>query len=333
MSKSPKKISRRKFITASTSAALGLTAAVASSAQGKSKKRNKKRTIRFAHLTDIHVEPKKNAPEGLVAALRHVQSLEDTPEMIITGGDNIMDCLGASDSWTGTQFKLLRRIFAKICHLPVKHCIGNHDVWGWDKENSKTTGEEALWGKKRAVHELELPNRYYSFDKEPWRFIILDSTYPDDSIYTAKLDEEQFEWLEKQLQSSKDFHICIISHIPILSVSAYLDGDNEKTGRWTLPDEWMHIDARRIKDLFYKHPNVRLCISGHMHLLDRAVYNDLTYICDGAVCGAWWDGDHYECDEGYGVFDLYDDGTFDHQYVTYGWTPAKKKIPTNEVSR
>jgi hypothetical protein len=58
--------------------------------------------------------------------------------------------------------------------------------------------------------------------------------------------------------------------------------------------------------------------------VDRAEYNGVTYICDGAVCGAWWKGNHAECDEGYGVFDLFDDGTFAHRYITYGWQPVSE---------
>jgi Icc protein len=320
-------ISRRDFLTG---AAAGLTLTVSNAAAMSAKPSKKspsvhrsKRTIRFAHFTDIHLEPKRNAPEGLASALRHAQALEDKPEMIITGGDNIMDCLGADDNWTRTQFTLLKKVLAKECKLPVKFCIGNHDVWGWDKEKSKTTGQEPLWGKKRAVQELNLTNRYYSFEKKPWQIIILDSTYPDASVYTARLDDEQFAWLRQQLESYKNMHICIISHIPILSVAAYLDGDNEKSRHWSLPDEWMHIDARKMKNLFLEHPNVRLCISGHMHMVDRVVYNDVTYICDGAVSGAWWKGNQYEFEEGYGIFDLYDDGTFEHQYVAYGWKPAE----------
>ena len=30
-------------------------------------------------------------------------------------------------------------------------------------------------------------------------------------------------------------------------------------------------------------------------------------------------GRHQECDEGYGLIDLYDDGTFEREYVKYGW--------------
>ncbi|MGA2914707.1 MAG: metallophosphoesterase [Sedimentisphaerales bacterium] len=329
MSEKTSKITRRGFITSSAAAIMGLAIGSTVGA-GKSagliedNPSKKGRSVRFAHFTDIHLDPNRSAPEGLTAALHHAQSLLDKPDMIITGGDNIMDSLGADDNWTEVQYKLLKKVFAKECKLPVKFCVGNHDVWGWDKKNSRTTGQEKLWGKKRVIKELGLPNSYYSFDKGRWHFILLDSTYPDDSIYTALLDEEQFNWFAHQLESFKKSHICIISHIPILSVAAFLDGENEKTGRWTLPDEWMHLDARKIKDLLGKYPNVRLCISGHLHLVDRARYNEMTYICDGAVCGAWWGGKHYECDAGYGIFDLYDDGTFDHQYISYGWIPKKE---------
>ena len=83
----------------------------------------------------------------------------------------------------------------------------------------------------------------------------------------------------------------------------------------------MHIDARRIKDLFAKHPNVRLCLSGHEHLVDQVTYNTTTYCCNGAVSGAWWKGSYHECAPGYGLIDLYDDGSFYNQYVVHGWQP------------
>lgn len=287
------------------------------------KEENKKRSVRFAHLTDIHLEPKRNAPEGLAAALRHIHSLPDKPEMVITGGDNVMCVLGADDNWAAVQFSLLKEVFSRECKLPVKFCIGNHDVWGWDRKSGKTTGNEPLWGKKRPVREFGLPERYYAFDQGKWRILMLDSTHICDDVYTAKLDEQQFAWLVEQLDTSKDKHICLISHIPILSAAVFLDGENEKTGQWVLPHQWMHLDARKFVELFLKHKNVRLCISGHLHLLERIEYNNVTYICDGAVCGAWWQGAFHQCQEGYGVFDLYDDGTFEHHYIDYGWTPKE----------
>jgi Icc protein len=68
---------------------------------------------------------------------------------------------------------------------------------------------------------------------------------------------------------------------------------------------------------------VKLCISGHVHLQDRVDYLGMSFVCDGAVSGNWWGGAHQECHEGFGVFDLYENGTFAHQYIDYGWTPPK----------
>ena len=84
----------------------------------------------------------------------------------------------------------------------------------------------------------------------------------------------------------------------------------------------MHANVMPIVELFRKH-NVRLCLSGHMHMIDRVAFRGITFICDGAVSGNWWKGAHLEFPEGYGVIDLYADGTFEHQYVTYGWVAEK----------
>jgi len=321
------KITRRGFIGSSLAIAAGVaggTNILMPTAAAAAGNRKAKRSIRFAHFTDIHLEPKRNAPAGLAAALQHAQSQKDKPEMIITGGDHFMDLLGAQDNWTQVQIDTLKEVLAKECKLPMKFCVGNHDVWGWDKNYSKTTGTEELWGKKRFLKEFNLENRYYAFDAGKWRIIILDSTHIDDKdVYTAKFDDEQYNWLVQQIESNKDKYICLVNHIPILSAAVLLDGDNVKDGRWMLPDEWMHLDTQKLVGLFWKNQNVRLCISGHLHLLERLVYNNVNYVCDGAVCAAWWGGAFQQCEEGYGLFDLYDDGTFDHQYIDYGWKVEK----------
>lgn len=287
-------------------------------------KQKPQRVIRFAHFTDIHMEPKQNAPQGLTRALEHMQNLKDKPELLITGGDHVMDAMDAKADWTNVQYQTLKKVMDEHCHIPIKYCIGNHDIWGWNKTSSETTGQEPYWGKKKPIHEFSLPDCYYSFSKNPWHFIMLDSMLPEGEHYAAGLDDEQFQWLREELHNHRDKYIVVVSHIPILSVAAYLDGENEKDGQWKLPRQWMHLDARKIKDLFANYPNVKLCISGHLHMVDRVEYNGVTYICDGAVCGAWWNGDHEECDEGYGVFDLFDDGTFAHQYIAYGWQPPEE---------
>jgi 3',5'-cyclic AMP phosphodiesterase CpdA len=281
----------------------------------------RKRVLRLAHLTDVHVQPELGAERGMIAALHHAQSLADPPGLILFGGDCIMDSFGAVADRTELQWSMWQRVLRNECSLPIESCIGNHDIWGWDRQESATRGDEARWGKIRAMEGLQLTARYRAFDRLGWRFIVLDSTHTDGGNgYIAKLDDEQFEWLGATLAATPpNMPVLVLSHIPILSAAAYFDGDNEQTGNWVVPGSWVHIDARRIKDLFARHDNVRLALSGHLHLIDRVLYNRTTYICDGAVCGGWWKGDNQECDEGYGVVDLYADGSFEHQYVSFGW--------------
>ena len=206
------------------------------------------------------------------------------------------------------------------CSLPIEACIGNHDVWGWNQPDSAAKGTEPLYGKKWAT------------ERSAWQIAIAASIGragisscstaplgPTPDTYEARLDAEQFDWLANLAAVDAATPVLVLSHIPIISAAAFFDGDNEQNHVWTVPGRWMHLDARKIKDLFLKHPNVKVCLSGHLHLVDRVTYNGVNYLCNGAVCGGWWKGTYQECGEGYAVLDLFDDGSFDCQYVGYGW--------------
>lgn len=305
--------------TAASALTWGASLRVAEAGSGNTAR---KRVLRVAHLTDIHVQPELRAGEGMAACLRHVQQLDDKPGLIVTGGDSIMDSLEADDSRTKLQWDLWNRVLKAECSIEVRSCIGNHDVWGWAKSKSKTTGEEPSWGKKRAIEMLQLEDRCYSFSRAGWQFIVLDSTQPlqdGRGGYTAFLDEAQFDWLARLLRDTPAREpVLIVSHIPILSTTPILWAQNNH-GNFQVSGWLMHTDHVRLKDLFARHPNVKLCVSGHTHLLDRVDYNGVSYLCNGAVSGNWWKGRHKDCDEGYTLIDLYDNGSFDHQYVKYGW--------------
>ena len=253
------------------------------------------------------------------ACLDHVEALKDKPNLILTGGDQIMDAFGANADRTKTQWDIHRKVLRDNTGIPMRHAVGNHDVWGWAKKEGDPAESEGKRGKAWACEMLELPKPYYSFDQAGWHFVVLDSTFPNGNGYTAKLDDEQFEWLGDDLTASKDKPTLILSHIPIIAFCPFFDGDNEKSGNWQVPGAWMHIDARKIKDLFKQHPQVKVAISGHIHLVDRVDYCGVTYFCNGAVSGGWWGGNYQECNPGYALVDLYDDGTFENQYVEFGW--------------
>lgn len=280
----------------------------------------RQRVLRLAHLTDIHVKPTGVAESGLRACLRQVNAMDPVPDLILNGGDAIMDALGATPEKTQSQWDLWHRVWAEENKLPVEHCIGNHDIWGWQRSKAGATGEEPLYGKKWALKEYGLDMPYRSFDRAGWHFIVLDSVRErGDEGYQPLLEEDQFAWLESDLAAtSPDVPIVILSHVPILSVGPFYFSEKIVVDyQFKLIGALMHQDTQRIIALLNKHGNVRLCLSGHVHLRDRVEYNGISYVCNGAVSGSWWHGTYRQTPPGYGVVDLYSDGSFDERYVTY----------------
>lgn len=311
--------SRRDAIAAAAAAGAALVLPGRALAQP-----SRKRVLRVAHLTDMHIQPERGAFDGVAACLRHVQSRSPRPDLVVTGGDLIMDAMRADADRTRAQWDLFTRVLADECGLPVLHAIGNHDVWGWDKEKSRTTGAEAKWGKLWALDALALDRPYSHRRYGAWDIIVLDSVAPNGAGYTARLDDEQRAWLESTLASiPRERHVMVVSHIPIFSLASLVKESKIEGSTWTMPGAVMHLDAHDLLALFQRHGGVRLCVSGHIHKLDRMSYEGVSFVCGGAVSGAWWKGPEDRCAEGYSLFDLYDDGSFEHEYVTYGWTPRE----------
>jgi Icc protein len=277
----------------------------------------RKRVLRFAHLTDVHIEPELNAPAGLAKCLRHLQGQKDQPSFIMSGGDLIFDALHQPKERVEMQWDIWQQAFKNDNSLPVEYCIGNHDCWGLGQK------EDPLYGKKYAMEKMGLSTPYRSFNKAGWHFIVLDSIQPktDGSWYTCRLDDEQFNWLQQDLaKTPASTPAIIISHVPIVSAAAVVAGNNFREGQgYVIGPGLMHTDSPRLIEVFNKYPNIKLCLSGHIHLYEQVFYNGITYISNGAVCGNWWKGIHYKTDNGYALLNLYDDGSFDNSYITYGW--------------
>lgn len=273
----------------------------------------KTKVMRIAHLTDIHLKDHFDAPKRFAKCLHHVQQQYPKPELILNGGDIVYDMNKEQLTTINAQWKLVQELMKQECNIPVQYCLGNHDIW-WNENNKG----QAIYGKQYSMDQLKLSSPYYSFKKNGWKFIILDSVHLDidGTWYIGKLGEAQFTWLENELKNTPaDVPVLVMSHIPILTATLMVE-DNI-VNKWEMLGGDMHTDTAKIIKLFYQHPNVKLCLSGHIHLRDKVVYNGVTYICNGAVSGAWWEGNKRETAPGYGLIDLYSDGTFEEQYVNY----------------
>ena len=307
--------------TGSTSAAQ--TAATDAAPLPKPAPTGRSRALRLAHLTDIHVEPERQAEAGLVSCLHHVQSQSDKPELILTGGDHVMDAFDQKEPRRALLGDLWQRTMKRDSSTPVRSCIGNHDIWGWGSAHSGCKGDEPSFGKSFSLDLLGLSRRFSSFDQAGWHFILLDSVQRKGDGYFAEIDPEQWDWLEKDLAAKPaEVPTVVLSHVPILSITPYALSERRKGDSLSVPVDLMHADGLRLHHLL-RGRNVRLCLSGHIHLLDRCEMDGVTYLCDGAVSGNWWKGPHKGLAEGYGLVDLYTDGSFDHRYVPFGWVAAK----------
>lgn len=133
----------------------------------------------------------------------------------------------------------------------------------------------------------------------------------------VSLDEEQMQWLKDQLQQlALGTPVLLMSHYPIIGVTPYWEGG-------------MHSDYKELKKLFYEHRDkVKVCLSGHNHLLDGASYNGVQYFCNGAMSGFWWEKGNEksagrsfveETPPGYAIIDLFDDGTVENRYVPHNF--------------
>jgi 3',5'-cyclic-AMP phosphodiesterase len=280
--------------------------------------------LRIAHLTDVHLLPEGPSVEGFTQALRQIHAAWPKVDLIINGGDCVMDAMKADRQWAEAQWRAFTRVIAAEVSLPIVHCIGNHDVWGWGlPANDSAEASGAAEGKDMAMRSLGLSHRYYAFDRGGWHFIVLDSIHPEehpsDQHYTGKLDDEQRNWLTQDLERTpSETPVCVVSHIPILCACEYLDGQNETSGDWVVPGAWMHIDARWLWQLFGQHPNVRLCLSGHSHQVEDLRYHGVKYLTDGAISANWWSGPYFDFPPGYVMLTLHTDGASESRFVTYG---------------
>src|SRR5437762_8574102 len=86
MSESRHSISRRGVLQAGVALACGVKIVRAGEVESP-----RGAALRVAHLTDMHVMAEKRAAEGYAAALQSLQKLDRKPDLLITGGDHVMD--------------------------------------------------------------------------------------------------------------------------------------------------------------------------------------------------------------------------------------------------
>ncbi len=279
-----------------------------------------KRSLRVAHLTDVHLLNQPMPKEAFGRVLKAVNAMKDKPDLIINSGDSVMDMNNKDKAQVTSLWNGWNEVI-KYNNLPFKSCIGNHDVWYAPKGQEATYHNDPMYGKNMVLNQLGLPSAYYSFEQMGWKFIALDSINHDQDGKGYALGQEQFNWLTQELKNTPAYMpVLIFSHVPIITITAMMyEVQRRPIDKVGYPVADQHRDVKQLKDLFHQHKNVRVALSGHIHYLDTVDYLGVKYHCGGAVSGNWWGGILDEFPPAYSILDLYEDGSSAYETIFYNW--------------
>ena len=261
-----------------------------------------KRVLRIAYFTDIHLPPIEEVNLRAAKAFELAKGCD----LFLFGGDNLMAIDHKSESDIQSHFNNWQQFTAKNLKKPFRAILGNHDIEQWDDKDASFGS-----GKARPVEFFGMKNRFWEEKMAGWRLIGLDTVHRDSNRFMGLVDPEQLEWLRGVL-ADKTTPTLVCGHMPMLSVTALADTGLKPKDN-TLPISYASevSNAREVVKLFRDSGNVKLCLSGHTHMIDRCDFGGTSYVCAGAVCGGWWNGANQGFDPAYTQVDLMSDGTFE----------------------
>jgi 3',5'-cyclic AMP phosphodiesterase CpdA len=269
--------------------------------------------FRFVFMTDIHITFQDRAIEGFQKAIDSAESLN--PDFIITGGDLIMDALNQKYSRADSLYNLYTRL-ANRFKKPLYNCMGNHEIWAWNKNTNVDT---TLLEYGKGMYCKRLSPEYYSIDINGWHFIFLSSVQRDyKDVYFGGIDDKQLNWLQQDLAKvNKITPVAIVTHIPLMTLQAqYYNGSlaaNNKGDVVTNSKETLQL---------FKGYNLKLVLQGHLHYYEKMEISGISFITGGAVCGSWWKGAYNGTQEGFVVIDA-EGEKINASYYDYGWEAEK----------
>jgi len=158
------------------------------------------------------------------------------------------------------------------------HVLGNHDFSVADSLKNKVSAK------------MGLTDRYYSFEIQNWKFIVLDGndlsihgsptpeklkqaeellaevtkdSLPYAKFYNGALGPEQLAWIKTELDdaTTKKLNVCFFDHFPVMPVT--------ELNLWD-KDSFLNL----VKD----YDNVKLFLNGHDHAGSYDKVNDVHYV-------------------------------------------------------
>lgn len=209
-----------------------------------------KGTLRFGLIADVHQDVMHDSEERLTAFVERMKSAR--VDFILQLGDF------CTPTERNQRFRDIWRSFPG----PRYHVLGNHDMDGG-------------FSREQALSFLEMPGRYYSFDRQGVHFVVLDGNDPGpgQKPYYRYIAEDQAKWLTQDLASTQ-LPALVFSHQPL---------DHPK---WGVEN---HAQIRSILE----HANqgegrkVVACFSAHLHRDYCRIINGIPYVQINSAAYFW----------------------------------------------
>lgn len=259
---------------------------------------NKNDTLKFVHLTDIHlilspisydssfIERRFNYfwrdTKPFVQFLNTHPIIKQSDFLVITG--DMVDFYEAESTeggLLGNQIELFQKLINSETNSIVYLTLGNHDITSYPKgryHQNHTNAARAAW-----IRNLPVFNRgtYYSkiykVGNTAYRLIFLDNAYF--SVKTHKgeadfiIDRPQLDWLKSQLNESPEDKEIIFMHMPLPIPT---DQDKKETNPYLIYDNY--VNRTNTQDLLNvlkeaNNASIQLIIAGHEHKSDIFDFN------------------------------------------------------------
>lgn len=246
-----------------------------------------------AHITDLHFMDTAICNARMPVFKASLQSKQF--ECIFNTGDSIEN---------SASYVSIYDAFKSGITQPIYAVRGNHDYGATNAQLGITA------------------NYYFADIGAKWRIITLYSQGGGN----YSLGATQTAWLSALLASTPtDRNICILIHVPVVSVAAMMYYVHEYNLNPVTSSVWNptvdhHRDILGIVELFRQYPKVKVVLSGHEHIWDDVTYLGVRYLCGGAVSANWWRDTSYQIyysKAGYSIIQFFDDGTVSREIIYY----------------
>ncbi|MCR2823525.1 metallophosphoesterase family protein [Lederbergia panacisoli] len=210
--------------------------------------------LRIALLGDLHYPVIDSSNKQLSAAVDHFfedylhEFLSIEADFHISIGD--LTHLGLE-----SEFLSVYKIINKF-NRNFQTVLGNHDVLSLPKEKISSL--------------IQLPT-YHSLETEEYFLLFLDTT-KEFELHGWGLDQEQWRWLEKQMEHSKEKHLLVFAHHPV-----------PETTTISPKSEGLKEPLQDIRPLLKKRDGCVIYFNGHTHVRSYVQKNNFHFIQAGAA--------------------------------------------------